>query len=102
MPEVPEQLTDPCGFVQASPQAAQFAAVPSDVSQPGALVQSTKPGLQPTSTHEPVAQDSLAFGRSQVTPHAPQLPSEVRLASQPLSGFPSQSLKPGSQVGLQS
>jgi hypothetical protein len=76
--------------------------VPSGVSQPGALVQSTKPAAQPKSTHAPVAQDSLAFGRSQVALHAPQLASEVKLASQPLSGFPSQSLKPGSQTGLQS
>ena len=65
-------------------------------------MQSAKPALQPKSTHEPVAQDSLAFGKSQVALHAPQLPSEVKLASQPLSGFPSQSLKPGSHVGLQS
>ena len=99
---MPEQPTVPCALVHVSPQPEQFEVVPSGVSQPGALVQSTKPALQPTRAQLPVAQDSLAFGRSQTALQAPQLVSEVRLASQPLSGFPSQSLKPGSQVGVQS
>jgi hypothetical protein len=58
--------------------------------------------LQASKLQLPLAHDSLAFGKSQMTPQAPQAPSEVKLASQPLSGFPSQSLKPGSQLGAQS
>lgn len=41
LPAVPVQAAVPCAFVQVSPQAEQFALVPSAVSQPGALVQST-------------------------------------------------------------
>jgi hypothetical protein len=102
LPTAPVHRLLPWALVQALPHVAQFELLPSAVSQPGALVQSAKPGLQLTSVQVPVAHDSLAFGRSHTAPHAPQLPSEVRLVSQPLSGLPSQSFQPGSQVGAQS
>jgi hypothetical protein len=37
-----------------------------------------------------------------LTPQSPQLPAVAKSASQPLSGLPSQLLKPASQVALQS
>jgi len=47
VPGIPVQVFDPWAFVQALPQAAQLVGVPSSVSQPAAVVQSTKPELQP-------------------------------------------------------
>jgi hypothetical protein len=88
-------------LLQALPQPAQFEAVPSWVSQPAAALQSANPAAQLLSVQVPVAQLALAFGNEQATPHAPQAPRVRMLVSQPLSGMPSQSLKPASQVGAQ-
>jgi hypothetical protein len=41
LPAVSGQATVPCALLQVSPQPEQFEAVPSGVSQPGALLQST-------------------------------------------------------------
>jgi hypothetical protein len=40
LPGLPAHRAEPCGLLQSSPQLEQLAAVPSAVSQPGALVQS--------------------------------------------------------------
>jgi hypothetical protein len=88
-------------LVQALPQLAQFEGVPSWVSQPAAAVQSSKPLAQAVSVHAPVLQDASAFGKAQETLHAPQSVKVRMSRSQPLSGIPSQSLKPGSHVGEQ-
>jgi len=81
------------------PHEAQLLLVPSWVSQPGALVQSTNPALQPVRVQVPLVQDSLAFGRSQAVLQLPQFVSEFSCVSQPLSGLPSQLRQPVSQVG---
>lgn len=49
----------------------------------------------------PLEHDSVAFGMSHATPHAPQLVSVFRLVSHPLVGSPSQFAKPDAQVGTQ-
>jgi hypothetical protein len=95
------QLVVPCAFEQALPQALQLERVPSAVSQPAALVQSAKFPVQPETRQVPVAQDSVAFGRSQVTPQSPQSLLERTLVSQPLPSLPSQLFQPASQVGVQ-
>jgi hypothetical protein len=95
------QAVVPCGLTQASPQLWQLLSEPSGVSQPAALVQSAKPGLQVESKQVPVAQLSVAFGRSHVMPQSPQLASVRTLVSQPLAALPSQLFQPGSQVGVQ-
>jgi hypothetical protein len=91
-PGVPVQVFVPFVATQVSPQAAQFAAVPSCVSQPGAEVQSAKPVLQPVSTQTPVAHEALPFGAEQGVPQLPQSVMVLSGVSQPLSGLPSQLL----------
>jgi hypothetical protein len=83
-------------------QLAQFVFVPSAVSQPAKAVQSAKPAAQLVTVQLPLTHDSLAPGRLQIAPQAPQFSKLVRLVSQPLSGFPSQLPKPAAHVGLQS
>lgn len=95
------QLVVPWPFEQALPQLLQFETVPSAVSQPAALVQSAKLPVQPETRQAPVEQDSVAFGRSQVTPQSPQLVLARTLVSQPLPRLPSQLFQPASQVGVQ-
>lgn len=46
-------------------------------------------------------QDSVALGKSQVTPQSPQLELARTLVSQPLPSAPSQLFQPASQVGVQ-
>jgi hypothetical protein len=41
-----EQAAPPWALLQLSPQRRQLVTVPNGVSQPGAVVQSTKPALQ--------------------------------------------------------
>lgn len=91
----------PCALLHAFAQPAQLDAVPSWVSQPTAAPQSAKPAVQLLWAQIPVAQEALAFGKEQNTPHAPQSVNVRMLVSQPLSGMPSQSLKPASHVGEQ-
>lgn len=69
-------------------------------SQPlaGLASQLPKPVLQEVSTHEPEAQDSAAFARLQLCPHAPQFVFVVSGASHPLFAFPSQLPYPAEQV----
>jgi hypothetical protein len=82
-----------------TPQVPQFNVVVSAVSQPLASVESqlSKPALQAWMAHEPVEQVAAAFVLVQAVAHAPQCASEVRLCSQPLAEFPSQSPSPGVQ-----
>ena len=66
------------------------------VSQPLAVLPSQlpKPALHPTIPQVPFEQLSMAFGRLQTRPHAPQLLGLVFvLVSQPLVGLPSQFAK---------
>jgi hypothetical protein len=62
VPGVPAQVFDPCVFVQALPQAAQFEAVPSWVSQPAAMPQSANPELHAPMVQVPVPHAAAAFG----------------------------------------
>jgi hypothetical protein len=95
------QLVVPCAFEHALPHDLQLETVPSAVSQPAALVQSAKFPVQPWTTQVPVLHDSLALGKSQVTPQSPQLELARTLVSQPLPSAPSQLFQPPSQVGAQ-
>lgn len=90
----------PWAFVHDSPHVRQFESVPDVVSQPAWLVQSKKPVLQAETTHDPVEQDDVAFGKLQVAPQSPQFVSVCTSVSQPLPALPSQLLKPLAQVGL--
>jgi hypothetical protein len=83
------------------PQAAQFCAVPSVVSQPAAAVQSAKPELQVPIVHVPVPHEALAFKYEQGVLQSPQSVSVRMLRSQPLSRMPSQLFQPALQVGEQ-
>jgi len=65
-----------------------FEALPS---------QSPYPASQELNAHVPVAQDSLAWGRLQSVPHAPQLVSVFRPVSQPSVATPLQLPHPASQ-----
>jgi hypothetical protein len=58
-----------------------------------------KPVLQLTSVQVPLEHETLALGRLQATPQAPQLVREVREVSQPLLVLPSQLPQPAVQVG---
>jgi hypothetical protein len=101
-PALPPHDVVPCEFVQVSPQAPQFAGVPSWVSQPGDVVQLPNPAEQLESAQLPVLHEVTAFGKEQVTPQSPQSVLVRISRSQPLSGLPSQLLKPVPQLGAQS
>jgi hypothetical protein len=101
VPGVPPQAFVPWAFVQALPQAAQFDAVPSCVSQPAADVQSENPVLHAPMVHEPLLHDAAAFRKLHGTSQSPQLVSVRMSRSQPLSAMLSQLFQPGSQVGEQ-
>jgi hypothetical protein len=86
-----------------TPQAPQFTSVVRDASHPSAsmLLQSAQGVSQLVIRQAPVAQDSVARGRSHATPQAAQLVSVVSEVSQPLARMPSQSPQPRSQLGTQ-
>ena len=90
--------------MQALAQDAQFAVVPSVVSQPLLVFpsQESKPALHPVIVQVPVVHDTLAFAREQDCAQPPQFVRVVRLVSQPSSGFMLQLSQPASQVGEQS
>ena len=96
------QLVVPCALVQALPQTAQLVTVPSCVSQPAPAPQSAKPELHVPMVQVPVEHDAAAFANAQATLQSPQSVVVRRLRSQPLSGLPSQLLKPVSHAGEQS
>lgn len=85
---------------QVVPQLPQCARVVSVCSQPFVPFPSQlpQPELQLWMAQEPVLQVALAFAREQLVPHAPQWVSVVRVCSQPLVVFPSQSPQPALQV----
>ena len=95
-----EQLAAALARLQEVPQVPQLARVVVGVSQPlpRSPSQSAEPVLQEIVSHVPDAQDSLAFGRSQVTPQAPQLVRLVSGVSQPLASTPSQLENPALQL----
>jgi hypothetical protein len=93
----------PFAFVQAAPQALQFAAlVFRFASQPFAALPSQlpKPVLHAPSTHALAEQLAPAFANAQTVPQAPQFAADVvRFVSQPFVGSPSQLPHPAAQVG---
>jgi hypothetical protein len=82
----------PFAFVHVTPQAPQWLAALRDCSQPVASLPSqlSKPVSQLTTAQVPVAQDSVPFGRSQVSPQLPQSVRVRTLVSQPSVGSPLQ------------
>jgi hypothetical protein len=101
-PGMPAHAVPPWALVQVLPQVAQFAVVPSAVSQPAAAVQSANPAPQPVWMQVPVAHDAAPFGNEQACPQFTQFVLVLTGVSQPSSGFPLQFLKPASHVGVQS
>jgi hypothetical protein len=103
LPAEPLHEVVPWPFVQVSPQLPQFEVVPSCTSQPLAVLlsQFAKPALQAVNVHVPVLHEADALGNEQATLQLPQSVSVRTLRSQPLSGLPSQLLKPALQLGLQ-
>jgi hypothetical protein len=99
-PDMLEHVLPPWAFVQALPQAPQFDAVPSCVSQPAAAVQSAKPASQAPIV-QPVASGQVAPAcrNEHATPQFTQLVVLVTSVSQPLSPMPSQLFQPASHVG---
>lgn len=73
------------GTSHTSPHARQSVSDPRGTSQPSFAtpLQSPRPALHATISQVPVAQDSVASGRLQATPQAPQLVGLVRSVSQP-------------------
>jgi hypothetical protein len=68
------------------PHAPQLlGSLASFVSQPSTYLpsQSPKPGLHALIAQIPLLQNDVAFGAEQVIPQPPQLPSTLRLVSQP-------------------
>jgi hypothetical protein len=90
-------------LLQLSPHAAQFDVVPSWTSQPLLVLPSqfAKPAPHDPNVQVPVAHDAVALANEQATLQLPQSVSVVMLRSQPLSGLPSQLLKPALHVGEQ-
>ena len=77
--------------------------VPSCTSQPfeALLSQLAKPALQLPSAQVPVEHEAPAWLNEQATLQSPQSVSVRMLRSQPLSGLPSQLLKPVLHDGVQ-
>jgi hypothetical protein len=96
-----EQLAVPFALLHALPQLPQFAML-EFVFTSHPLVdtpsQFANPDVQVPSVHVPDGQDSAAFGRLQVAPHAPQFVSVLSDVSQPFAESPSQSPRPGLHV----
>ncbi len=81
---------------QGTSHPPQLVSVRMERSQPSDAVplQSSYPELQETTSHEPVAQLSLAFASAQLVPQPPQFTSVVSDVSQPFELVPSQLPKP--------
>jgi hypothetical protein len=98
MPQAPAvQLGVPLLLLQTLPQAPQLDVLVSVLtSQPfePSPSQLPNPALQALSVQAPDVHEAEAFESAQATPQAPQLPSVVRLDSQPLPVRPSQLPKP--------
>lgn len=90
-------------MLHESPQPPQFEVVPSCTSQPLPVLPSqlANPAPHEPKVHVPVLHDAEAFGNEQATLQLPQSVSVRMLRSQPLSGLPSQLLKPALQAGVQ-
>ena len=83
---------------QTTPHPPQLASVLSGVSQPGAALQSPKPGRH-TLIHMPVPQVALALGKGpQLMPQPPQSESVVSAVSQPSVALALQLPQPTSQL----
>lgn len=96
-----EQLAVPFALLQDVPQLPQFAMLEFVfTSQPfvDTPSQFANPDEQVPSVHAPEGHDSLAFGKLQVEPHAPQFVSVLSDVSQPFAESPSQSPRPGLHV----
>jgi hypothetical protein len=102
LPAAPVHAVVPWPLVHASPHVPQFDVVPSCTSQPlpVLLSQFANPALHEPNVHVPVLHEAEAFVNEQATLQLPQSVSVRMLRSQPLSGLPSQLLKPVLQVGL--
>jgi hypothetical protein len=85
----------------AVPQLPQLVALVSGASQPLAALpsQSPKPAEQVETPQTPPTQLGVPPVVEQTWPQVPQLLTPVIDVSQPLFGLPSQSAKPGAQVG---
>ena len=85
--QVPVEHVAPLALagLQDVPQRPQLERVVREDSQPSAEppLQSPQPPSQVPSVQVPDEQLSLAWARSQVRPHEPQLDSEVSEVSQP-------------------
>jgi hypothetical protein len=80
---------------QALPEVARFASHPF-AALPS---QSAKPLLHSPTPHIPAEQTPVALAGAHDTPHAPQFAGEFAVSvSQPFTGSPSQSSKPGLHV----
>jgi hypothetical protein len=111
-PKLPLQLMEqapraqpgvPFALEHDVPQAPQFETLVCVLtSQPFAATPSQlpNPAVQIPRVHEPDAQDSEAFARSQIAPHEPQFDSVVRLVSHPFAALPSQLPNPGLQLPI--
>jgi hypothetical protein len=101
--QLPVQVGDAFGgAVQASPQAVQWAMLPSGISQPFASLPSQFPWveLHEPIAHEPVAHVADALLRVHETPQPPQLEVVFKRVSQPLPAPPPQSPNPGVQLEI--
>src|SRR5688572_29493283 len=90
--------------LQCVVQSPHVSGAPRSASHPSAMspLQSSNPGSH-SASQTPSTQTPLALSGRQRSPHAPQWDTEEpRSASQPLFGSPSQSSKPGVQVGTHS
>jgi hypothetical protein len=87
---------------QAVLHAPQWVSVSSLVSQPLPMLPSQLP--KPAAhviVQLPPLHPGVPFAPPQIKPQAPQLLGSVPVAvSQPFAGLPSQSMKPGAQVGV--
>jgi hypothetical protein len=90
------------GSAQADPHVPQWVAeVRRSVSHPslGSLSQSPYPASQRAMTHPPVEHAAVACASEHARRHIPQCVADVlRLVSQPLAGFVSQSPKPAAHA----
>ena len=94
----------PGGAGQTIPHDPQFVVDVVAVSQPFAIIPSQLPypALQAPSPHALVEHTGVAFGATQMFPHAPQFATPfVVLVSQPSDAFPLQLANPALHVNPQ-